>query len=162
MEYSGCEHLIELSFTWLAWQNAGIIVREELYMLKSENPQTIGGLKPSSRQWMSLPLSGDSMLHEKALSDEPTENLRSFTHTRIIQIPCREHRQYQGKRTSVSQLEKLQKIQSPVKTRPWILVTKVIFPHWRPRSSNTVCFYWAQCAQCPEQGLTPNSCSINI
>lgn len=37
VEYSGCEHLIELSFTWLAWQNAGIIVREELYMLKSEN-----------------------------------------------------------------------------------------------------------------------------
>lgn len=37
MKYSGCEHLIELSFTRLAWQNAGIIVREELYMLKSEN-----------------------------------------------------------------------------------------------------------------------------
>lgn len=76
------------------------------------------------------------MLQEKALSDETTENLMSFTHTRIIQIPCREHCQYQGKRTSVSQLEKLQKIQSPVKTRPWILVTKVIFPHWRPHSSS--------------------------
>lgn len=80
------------------------------------------------------------MLQEKALSDETTENLMSFTHTRIIQIPCREHCQYQGKRTSVSQLEKLQKIQSPVKTRPWILVTKVIFPHWRPHSSNSACF----------------------
>ena len=128
VEYSGCEHLIELSFIWLAWQNSGIIVREELYMLKSENPQTIGGLKPSSRPWMSLPLSGNSMLQEKALSDETTENLMSFTHTRIIQIPCREHCQYQGKRTSVSQLEKLQKIQSPVNTRPWTLLTKVSLP----------------------------------
>lgn len=60
------------------------------------------------------------MLQEKALSDETTENLMSFTHTRIIQIPCREHCQYQGKRTSVSQLEKLQKIQSPVKTRLYV------------------------------------------
>lgn len=65
------------------------------------------------------------MLQEKALSDETTENLMSFTHTRIIQIPCREHCQYQGKRTSVSQLEKLQKIQSPVKTREWMPVTSV-------------------------------------
>ena len=159
MKYGGCVHLIELSFTWLAWQNAGIIVREELYMLKSEN-RTVKAIKQTMDVIAFIKKFQAARKNPQWWNNRESDELYTYKNNSetlqgTLPIPGQENICKPVAETSENAA------QSPVKTRSWTLVTKVSLPPLEPTFQQRGLLL-SLCTPWPEQGLTPNSCSINI